>query len=58
MEACNDEAALLAKQQRNSLLIRGASICFETVYTHPVKIVFVARANALGYAVIMLVIHL
>ena len=57
-EARSYEAALLAEQQRNTLLLSGASFCFETVYSHPSKIDFVARAKALGYAVIMVVIHL
>ena len=52
------EAALLAKQQRNTLLLSGASFCFETLYSHPSKIDFTARAKALGYCVIMVVIHL
>ena len=52
------EAALLAEQQRNTLLLRGASFCFETVYSHPSKIDFCARAKALGYSMIMVVIHL
>jgi predicted ABC-type ATPase len=52
------EAALLAEQQRNSLLISGASFCFETVYSHPSKVDFTARAKALGYTVIMVLIHL
>ena len=52
------EAALLAEQQRNTLLLSGASFCFETVYSHPSKIDFTARAKALGYYVIMVVIHL
>ena len=52
------EAALLAEQQRNNLLLSGASFCFETVYSHPSKIDFTARAKALGYYVIMVVIHL
>ena len=34
------------------------SFCFETVYSHPSKIDFTARAKALGYAVIMVLIHL
>ena len=50
--------ALLAEQQRNTMLLSGASLCVETVYSHPSKIDFVARAKALGYAVIMVVIHL
>jgi predicted ABC-type ATPase len=52
------EAALLAEQQRNTLLLSGASFCFETVYSHPSKIDFTARAKALGYTVIMVLIHL
>ena len=57
-EARSYEAALLAEQQGNTLLLSGASFCFETVYSHPSKVDFVARAKALGYAVIMVVIHL
>ena len=52
------EAAMLAEQQRNTLLISGASFCFETVFSHPSKIDFTARAKALGYTVIMVLIHL
>jgi len=52
------KAAQLAEQQRNNLLLSGTSFCFETVYSHPSKIDFAARAKALGYAVIMVVIHL
>lgn len=40
------------------MLLSGASLYFETVPLHPSKIDFVARAKALGYAVIMVVIHL
>ena len=52
------EAAMLAEQQRNTLLLSGASFCFETVYSHPSKVDFTARAKALGYTVIMVLIHL
>ena len=52
------EAAMLAEQQRNTLLLSGASFCFETVFSHPSKIDFTARAKALGYTVIMVLIHL
>ena len=52
------EAAMLAEQQRNHLLLSGASFCFETVFSHPSKIDFTARAKALGYTVIMVLIHL
>ena len=48
-EAHSYAAAQLAEQQRNSLLLSGASFCFETVYSHPSKIDFAARAKALGY---------
>jgi predicted ABC-type ATPase len=52
------EGALLAEQQRNNLLVSGASFCFETVFSHPSKNDFTARAKALGYTVIMVLIHL
>ena len=52
------EAALLAEQQRELLLLRGFSFCFETVYSRPSKVDFVARAKALGYEVILVLIHL
>ena len=57
-EAHGLEAALLAEQQRELLLLRGFSFCFETVYSHPSKVDFVARAKALGYEVILVLIHL
>lgn len=57
-EAHSYDAARLAEQQRNRLLLSGASFCFETVYSHPSKIDFVARAKALGYQIIMVMIHL
>jgi predicted ABC-type ATPase len=57
-EAHSYEAARLAEQQRNNLLLSGTSFCFETVYSHPSKIDFAARAKGLGYGVIMIMIHL
>ena len=57
-EAHGLEAALLAEQQRELLLLRGFSFCFATVYSHPSKVDFVARAKALGYEVILVLIHL
>ena len=57
-EAHGLEAAHLAEQQRESLLLSGFSFCFETVYSHPSKVDFVARAKALGYEVILVLIHL
>lgn len=57
-EAHSYDAAKIAEQIRGELLLRGASFCFETVYSHPSKIDFVAHAKALGYEVIMVLIHL
>lgn len=51
-------AARLAEQQRQQLLLSGASFCFETVYSHPSKVDFAAQAKALGYQVILVLIHL
>ena len=52
------EAAQLATEQRQSLLRQGRSFCFETVFSHPSKIDFLAAAKAAGYQVIMVMIHL
>ena len=57
-EAHSYEAAQLAERQRLQLLQEGVSFCFETVYSHPAKIDFVARAKALGYQIILVLIHL
>lgn len=40
------------------LLQQGRNFCFETVFSHPAKIDFVAQAKALGYQVVMVFIHL
>lgn len=52
------EAAKIAENLRNSLLEQGKNFCFETVFSHPSKIDFVAKAKALGYQVVMVFIHL
>ena len=57
-EAHSYQAAQLAERQRYQLLEQGVSFCFETVYSHPSKIDFIAHAKALGYQVIMVLIHL
>jgi predicted ABC-type ATPase len=57
-EAHSYHAAKIAEQIRNDLLQSGASFCYETVFSHPSKIDFVAQARALGYEVIMVMIHL
>jgi len=57
-EAHSYDAAIIAEQMRRELLLNGACFCFETVYSHPSKIDFVAHAKALGYEVIMVLVHL
>ena len=57
-EAHSYDAARLAGQMRDNLLLNGTSFCFETVYSHPSKVDFVARAKGLGYEVVMVMIHL
>lgn len=51
------EAAKLAETVRNDQLMRGASFCFETVFSHPSKIDFLARAKVLGYRIVLVVTH-
>ena len=51
-------AAKLATEMRFKLLYEGRSFCFETVFSHPSKIDFVAQAKALGYEIIVVFIHL
>ena len=51
-------ASRIAAQLRNDLLKEGVSFCFETVFSHPSKIDFIAEAKALGYEVILVFIHL
>jgi predicted ABC-type ATPase len=52
------DAVAQAELLRDSLLDRGASFCFETVFSHRSKIDFVARARALGYRIVIVFIHL
>ena len=52
------KAAKLAEKLRYSLLQSGASFCFETVFSHPSKIDFLASAKSLGYEIILIYIHL
>ena len=52
------DAAKLATEIRFKLLREGRSFCFETVFSHPSKIDFVAQAKALGYEIILVFIHL
>lgn len=52
------EAAKIAETMRQDLLQTGHSFCFETVFSHPSKIDFIAQAKALSYQIIMVVMHL
>jgi predicted ABC-type ATPase len=51
-------AARLAGNIRKQLLRDRKSFCFETVFSHPSKIDFLARAKAAGYEIILVFIHL
>jgi len=52
------EAARLAAGKRSELLLEGQSFCFETVFSHPSKIDFLAEAKTLGYEIVLVMIHL
>ena len=52
------DAALIAEQIRKNLLEQGNSFCFETVFSHPSKIDFVAQAKISGYEIVLVFIHL
>lgn len=51
-------AAKLAEGERMRLLESGQNFCFETVFSHPSKIDFIAQAKALGYEIVLVWIHL
>ena len=57
-EEASYAAAQLAEHLRYDLLNKGVSFCFETVFSHPAKIDFIAQAKALGYEVVLVFIHL
>jgi predicted ABC-type ATPase len=57
-EAHSYTVAKVAEEMRNRLLEEGRSFCFETVFSHPSKIDFLARAKALGYEIVLVFIHL
>lgn len=52
------EASLLAEKERARLLSEQQSFCFETVYSHPSKVDFAARAKACGYVIRIFYFHL
>ena len=57
-EESSFQAAFFAQNLRLRLLLERTSFCVETVFSHPSKIDFVARAKSLGYQVVMVFIHL
>ena len=52
------EAAKIAESMRMQLLKQGRTFCFETVFSHPSKIDFIAQAKAMGYEIVLVFIHL
>ncbi|OEJ65521.1 AAA family ATPase [Magnetovibrio blakemorei] len=56
-ESYSYEAAKLAEKMREEQLLKGTNFCFETVFSHPSKVDFIAHAKALGYQIILMVIH-
>ncbi|WP_317928587.1 antibiotic biosynthesis monooxygenase [Halioxenophilus sp. WMMB6] len=57
-EAHSYQAAQMAEEIRHQLLLDGRSFCYETVFSHPSKIDFVARAKAMGFETILVFVHL
>jgi len=57
-ENASFDAAILAGRLGSSLLEQGKSFCFETVFSHPSKIDFLAQARARRYEIILIYIHL
>jgi len=57
-ESVSYKAAKLAAILRTQLLQAGVSFCFETVFSHPSKINFLAEAKTLGYEIVLIYIHL
>jgi predicted ABC-type ATPase len=51
-------AAKIAEQMCQEQIQAGTSFCFETVFSHPSKVDFLGQSRALGYQVILVLIHL
>ncbi|WP_104005968.1 AAA family ATPase [Marinobacterium lutimaris] len=56
-EAHSYEAAEQAGILRERMLAEGRNFAFETVFSHPSKIDFIAKAKSYGYEIIMVVLH-
>lgn len=57
-EAHSYEAALIAEKERFRLVEEGQTFCFETVYSHPSKLDFIATAKAAGFRIHIFYFHL
>lgn len=57
-ESVSYEAAQKVEAIRLGYLEQSVNFAFETVFSHPSKIDFVARAKALGYSTVLVYIHL
>jgi len=57
-ESHSYDAAIIASHMRTQLLQEERTFCFETVFSHPSKIDFVAQAKTIGYEIILVYIHL
>ncbi len=56
-EAKSLEAAKIAEDTRYRLVDERVSFCFETVFSHPSKIDFLAHAKSQGYSIRMVAIY-
>ncbi len=57
-ESHSYEAARLAEEMRYRHVRSRATFCFETVFSHPSKIDFIAYAKAHDYQIILVYVHL
>jgi predicted ABC-type ATPase len=57
-EAHSYEAAKLVEEERLRLITLSKNFCFETVFSHPSKVDFLALAKSKGYVVNLIVIHI
>ncbi len=57
-EVASYAAAKIAERLRINLVRKGSSFCFETVFSHPSKIDFIAEVKSLHYEIILVFIHL
>ncbi len=55
-EANSYLASQVAEQMRYQQLEEGNSFCFETVFSHPSKVDFIAQAKSRGYRIVLVVI--